>query len=130
MCIRDRSERERKSIFVELMQGVDFSLDIVVGGEVKSSRAFSKDVSSLGIYLGDDMSTNKFPCFFCAPHRWCSKYELVTPAYFESVRYIEREWYCERKSEIEVFKVNRNYEEFIAVSYTHLDVYKRQVLTL
>ena len=92
------------------MQGGDFSLDIVVGGEVKSSRAFSKDMSSLGIYLEDDTSTNRVPWFFCAPHRWCSNCELVTPAYFE------RESYCdesEGKREIEIFKVNRNYREFV-----------------
>ena len=74
---------------------------------------FSKDVSSLGIYLGDGMSTNRVPWVFCALHRRCSNYESVSPAYVEGEKYIEREWYCERKSEIEVFKVNRNYEEFI-----------------
>ena len=42
----------------------------------------------------------------------------MSPAHFESDRYIERERYCkererERKREIEIFKVSRNYEEFV-----------------
>ena len=60
---------QRESIFVEGMQGVDFSLNGVVGGEVKASHVFSKDESSFSIYLGDDMSTNKVPWVFCALHR-------------------------------------------------------------
>ena len=74
---------------------------------------FRKDESSFSIYLEDDRSANKVPWIFCALHRWCSNYEFVSPAYFESERYIERERYCERKREIEMFKVKRNYREFV-----------------
>ena len=56
-------------------------------------------------------------------------------------RCFKSERYCERKREIEIFKISRDYEEFMerlggemiynkcskSVSYTHLDVYKRQV---
>ena len=91
----------KESIEVEGLQGVNFSLNGVVGGEVKASRVFRKDESAFSIYLEDDMSANKFPWVFSALHRWCSSCELMSSAYFESERYI-------------------------AVSYTHLDVYKRQ----
>ena len=80
------SERElRESTFLKGVQGVEFSFD-VVGGEVKSSRIFNKDESSLNLYLGDERSTNRVPWCFCVPHRWCSNYELVTPAYLERER--------------------------------------------
>ena len=53
------------------------------------------------------------------PHRWCSNYELVTPAYLEresiawcyGEKYIERE--RERERVIKIFKVNRKYREFV-----------------
>ena len=51
------------------MQGLEFSFDVVVGGEVKSSRIFNKDESSLDLYLGDKRSTNRVPWCFCVPHR-------------------------------------------------------------
>ena len=118
----NKSERKwRESILVGGLQGVNFSLNVVEGGEVKASRVFRKDESSSNVYLEDDRSANRFPWVFCALHRWCSNYELVSPAYIEresvawcySERYIERERYCERKREVEIFKVNRNYEEFV-----------------
>ena len=56
MCIRDRcvDESERKSIQVEGLQGVNFSHDVVVGGEEKASR----------VYLGDIWSANSCPLIF------------------------------------------------------------------
>ena len=81
------SERElRESIFVKGVQGLEFSFDVVVVGEEKSSHIFNKDESSLDLYLGDETSTNRDPWCFCVPHRWCSNYELMTPAYLERER--------------------------------------------
>ena len=60
MFVCDESEREsRKDLQVEWMQGVDFSLNVVVGGEEMASRE----------YLEDDMPANKFPWVFCTLHR-------------------------------------------------------------
>ena len=73
VCVE--SERElRESIFVKGVQGLEFSFDVVLGGEVKSSRIFSKDESSLDLHLGDDRSTNRVHWCFCVPHRWQSIY--------------------------------------------------------
>ena len=86
MLVCDESERKwRKNIQVKGLQGVNFSRNVVVGGEEMASHE----------YLEDKRSANRVPWIFCALHRWCSNYELVSPAY-------------------------------MAVSYTHLDVYKRQ----
>ena len=86
-------------------------------GEEKSSRIFNKEESSLDLYLGDDRSTNRIPWCFCVPHRWCSNYELVTPAYLEreSVTWCYGEKYIERENKrvIEIFKVNRKYRELV-----------------
>ena len=89
-------ELERKckeSIVVGGLQGVKFSLNVVVGGEEMASRE----------YLEDDMSANKFPWVFCALHRWRSNDELVSPAYFEgeSVAWCYGEKYIERERERE-----------------------------
>ena len=100
MSIRDR---------VEGLQGVNFSRDVVVGGEEKASR----------VYLGDMWSANGCPLNFCASDRWCNNKVEVSPAYIkrESVtwcygeRYFERERYGDRK--IELFEVGRNYKELI-----------------
>ena len=60
MFVCDESEREsRKNLQVEWMQVVDFSRNVVVGGEEMASHK----------YLEDDMSANKFPWVFCALHR-------------------------------------------------------------
>ena len=67
-CIE--SERESgESIFVKGVQGLEFSFDVVLGGEEKSSRIFYKDKSSFNLYLGDNRSTNKVPWYFCVPHK-------------------------------------------------------------
>ena len=89
------------------MQGVNFSRDVVVGGEEKASR----------VYLGDIWSANSCPLVFCASDRWCSNYELESSAYIEreSVTwcydegYFKRERYGDRK--IELFDVGRSYAE-------------------
>ena len=101
-------ESERKfgeSIFVQGVQGVEFSFDVVLGGEEKSSRNFYKDKSSFNLYLGDDRSTNKVSWCFCVPNKWCNNFKIGTPAYLER-------------------------ESVTSVSYTHLDVYKRQMQLL
>ena len=50
MLVCVESERKwRESIFVEWMQGVNFSFDIVVGGEVTASRVFRKDEGSFNV---------------------------------------------------------------------------------
>ena len=51
--------------------GGRFSLNVVAGGEEMASCE----------YLEDERSANRFPWIFCALHRWCSNYELVSPAY-------------------------------------------------
>ena len=71
------------------MQGVEFSFDVVLGGEEKSSHNFYKDKSSFNLYLGDDRSTNKVSWCFCVPNKWCNNFMLGTPAYLERER--ERE---------------------------------------
>ena len=111
----DELERKyRENLQIKGLQGVNFSRNVVVGGEEKASRA----------YLGDKKSANSCPWIFCAPDRWCSDKVVESPAYIEreSVTwcygegYFESERYCderERKREIEIFKVNRNYKEFV-----------------
>ena len=67
-CIE--SERElRESTFVKGVQGLEFSFDVVLRGEEKSSRILNKDESSLNLYLGDERSTNRVPWCFCVPHK-------------------------------------------------------------
>ena len=122
-CIE--SERELgEGIFVQGVQGLEFSFDVVLGGEEKSLRIFHKDKSSFNLYLGDERSTNKVPLCFCVPHKWCSNFELGTPAYLEresvtwcyGEKYIKRESverYCEKKKVIKFFKVNRKYRELV-----------------
>ena len=70
------------------------------------------------MYFGDEKSANKVvPGFFCALHRWCSDKVVVSPANIErecvagydSEKCFERE----RKRETEIFKMSRNYEEFM-----------------
>ena len=109
MCVDESERKWRKNIQVEGLQGINFSRDVVVGGEEKASRA----------YLEDTRSANNRPWTFCAPDRWCSNKGVASPAYIkrESVtwcyggRDLERElcvnW------EIKLYKVNRNYREFV-----------------
>ena len=74
MSVCVESERELgESIFVKGVQGLEFSFDVVSGGEVKSSRIFNKDDSSLNLYLRDERSTNRVPWCFCVPCRMLSK---------------------------------------------------------
>ena len=106
MLVCDELERKYKeNLQVEGLQGVKFSLNVVVGGEEMASCE----------YLEDEKSANRVPWIFCALHRWCSNYELVSPAYIERecVAWCCCERYFERKRGIEIFKVNRNYEEFM-----------------
>ena len=107
MLVCDELKRNwRESIIVKELQGVNFSLNGVVGGEVKTSHVFGKDESAFNIYLEDDRSANKVvPRFFSALHKWCSSCELVSPAGIEREnvaccdreRYIERERYCKER---------------------------------
>ena len=52
-------------------------------------------------------------------HRWCNSCELVSPANVERDRCFKRErWsdserYIERNREVEIFKISRDYEEFM-----------------
>ena len=46
VCI-ELERKCRESIFVKGIEGVEFSFNFVVGGEVKSSRIFKKDELSL-----------------------------------------------------------------------------------
>ena len=58
VCVeRERERKWRKNLEVKGLQGVNFSRDIVVGGEVKASHVFRKDESSFSIYLEDDRMT-------------------------------------------------------------------------
>ena len=100
MCIRDRSG-------------------------VKTPKMLFEDEGSSRIYVGDMWSPND-PLVFCVEvpgeARRCF-YEVVVPyanIERENVAWCDRERYIEREREIEIFKISRT------VSYTHLDVYKRQ----
>ena len=96
--VDERERKWRKNIQVEGLQGVNFSRNVVVGIEKKASRA----------YLEHKRSPNSCPWIFCAPDRWCSNYELVSPAYIEresmiwcyGERYLERELCVDSKVEI------------------------------
>ena len=58
----DELERKyRENLQIKGLQGVNFSCNVVVGGEELASRE----------YVKDDRSTDKFPLVFCARHRWC-----------------------------------------------------------
>ena len=70
----DELERKcRENLQIKGLQGVNFSRNVVVGGEEMASRE----------YVKDDRSTDKFPLGFCALHRWCCNDKLVSPANFE-----------------------------------------------
>ena len=107
VCIDESERKWRESIQVEGLQGVNFSRDVVVGGEEKASQ----------MYLEDIWSANSCPLIFGASDRWCSNKVVVPPAYSEreSVTwgydegYFERERYGDRK--IELFVVGRSYTE-------------------
>ena len=105
MFVYNESE-SRKNLQVEWMQVVDFSRNVVVGGEEMASRE----------YLEEYKFTDKFPLVFCALHRWCHNDKLISPACLERECVV---WYdgekCferERKRELEIFKVKRNYDIF------------------
>ena len=68
------------------MQGVEFSFDVVLGGEDKSSCNFYKDKSSFSLYLVDDSSTNKVSLCFCVPNKRYNNFMIGTPAYLERER--------------------------------------------
>ena len=119
MCIRDRLKRVcRESIIVKELHGLDFSLNGVFGGDL---YVFRKDESAFDVDLGDKRSVNSCPWIFCAPDRWCENKVVVPYAKIgrENVAWCDRERcskserYCERKREVEIFKICRNCEEFI-----------------
>ena len=94
----DELERKyRENLQVEGLQGVNFSRNVIVGGEEKASCA----------YLEDKRSENSCPWIFCAPDRWCDDKVVESSAYIgrerESVtwcyceRYFEREIYCDER---------------------------------
>ena len=57
VCVNETERKRRENIHVEGLQGVNFSHDVVVGGEEKTSRA----------YLEDTWFANSLPWIFCAP---------------------------------------------------------------
>ena len=89
-------------------------------GEVvrcEQRAALWREQSSSREYLEKYRFADKVPLVFCALHRWCHNDKLVSPACLERECVV---WYdgekCferERKRELEIFKVKRNYEEFV-----------------
>ena len=92
----------------------------LVGGYI---HVFRKDESAFDVDLGDKRSENSCPWIFCAPDRWCENKVVVPYANIEreNVNWGYDGSYCERE-----LCDNWEMELYRAVSYTHLDVYKRQ----
>ena len=114
MCIRDSNESERECAEILGVQRADFPQ---VYCEMEGSQVFYEDRVSSKSYVEDEVSSYG-PLVFCdlpGKDRRGNKCFVVPFAWNEIVQG-GCEKYCER-------------ERIIAVSYTHLDVYKRQGMT-